>query len=168
MQYTSAQANKLLKKLVEEHERLLSIERAGKFFVAATTEDKESARPEYSYENTKKALAKLEGEIRAVKHAINVFNTTQIVEGFDLTVDQMLVYIPQLTERKNRLCQMAQALPKQRLASNGRTNLIEYQYVNFDLDSVKQDYVATSEELARAQLALDRLNNSETMRFCVG
>lgn len=56
MQYTSAQANKLLKKLNEEHERLLSLERAGKVFIAATTEDKESARPEYSYEDTKKHL----------------------------------------------------------------------------------------------------------------
>lgn len=167
MQYTSAQANKLLKKLMEEHERLLSIERAGRFFVAATTENKESARPEYSYEDTKKALAKIEAEIRTIKHAINVFNTTHVVEGFHLTVDQMLVYIPQLTERKSMLSQMTQALPKQRLTSNGRTNLIEYQYVNYDLDTVKQDYAAIIEELSRAQLALDCLNNSEMMRFCV-
>ena len=51
MQYTSAQANKILKKLAEERERLLSLERAGKVFIAATTEDKESARPEYSYKD---------------------------------------------------------------------------------------------------------------------
>ena len=167
MQYTSAQANKLLKKLNEEHERLLSLERAGKLFIAATTEDKESARPEYSYQDTKKALAKIEADIRTIKHAINVFNTTHFVEGFDLTVDQMLVYIPQLVERKYQLSQMTQALPKQRLTSNGRTNLIEYQYVNYDINAVKQDYAAISEELARAQVALDCLNNSETLSFSI-
>lgn len=168
MQYTSAQANKILKKLMEEHERLLSLERAGKFFVAATTEDKESARPDYSYEDVKKALAKIEADIRIIKHAINVFNTTHVVEGFDLTVDQMLVYIPQLTERKYQLSQMTQALPKQRLTSNGRTNLIEYQYINYDMDAVKQDYSDISEELSRAQIALDCLNNSQTLDFCLG
>ena len=167
MQYTSAQANKILKKLAEERERLLSLERAGKVFIAATTEDKESARPEYSYKDTKKALAKIEADIRVIKHAINVFNTTHFVEGFDLTVDQMLIYIPQLVERKYQLSQMAQALPKQRLTSNGRTNLIEYQYVNYDIDSVKQDYAAISEELSRAQVALDCLNNTETFSFSI-
>jgi hypothetical protein len=131
MQCTSAQANKILKKLAEERERLLSLERAGTVFIAATTEDKESARPEYSYKDTKKALAKIEADIRVIKHAINVFDTTHFVEGFDNTGDQMLIYIPQLVERKYQLSQMAQALPKQRLTSNGRTNLIEYQYVRF-------------------------------------
>lgn len=167
MQYTSAQANKILKKLAEERERLLSLERAGKVFIAATTEDKESARPNYSYKDTKKALAKIEADIRVIKHAINVFNTTHFVEGFDLTVDQMLIYIPQLVERKHQLSQMTQALPKQRLTSNGRTNLIEYQYVNYDIDSVKQDYAAISEELSRAQVALDCLNNTETFSFSI-
>ena len=167
MQYTSAQANKLLKKLNEERERLLSLERAGKVFIAATTEDKESARPEYSYKDTKKALAKIEADIRVIKHAINVFNTTHFVEDFDLTVDQMLIYIPQLVERKYQLSQMAQALPKQRLTSNGRTNLIEYQFVNYDIDIIKQDYAAISEELSRAQVALDCLNNTETFSFSI-
>ena len=38
MQYTSAQANKLLKQLMEERDNILYAERQSKDFVAATTE----------------------------------------------------------------------------------------------------------------------------------
>jgi hypothetical protein len=44
---------------------------------------------------------------------------------------------------------------------------LEYQYVNYDIDSVKQDYAAISEELSRAQVALDCLNNTETFSFSI-
>ena len=96
-----------------------------------------------------------------------MFNTTHTVDGFDMTVDQLLVYIPQLTGRKNRRGEMASALPKQRMANNGRSNLIEYEYANYDIEEAKRDYDAVSDELARAQIALDQLNNTETMEINV-
>ena len=30
------------------------------------------------------------------------FNTAQSVDGFNMTIDEMLVYIPQLTQRKKQ------------------------------------------------------------------
>ena len=167
MQYTSAQANKLLRRKQEERDALLYQESISRSFVAATTEDKENARPAYSYADTQARLKKLEAEIREIKHAISVFNTTHTVDGFDMTVDQLLVYIPQLTGRKNRRGEMASALPKQRMANNGRSNLIEYEYANYDIEEAKRDYDAVSDELARAQIALDQLNNTETMEINV-
>ena len=149
MQYTSAQANKLLRKKQEERDALLYQESISRSFVAATTEDKENARPAYSYADTQARLKKIEAEIREIKHAISMFNTTHTLDGFDMTVDQMLVYIPQLTGRKNRLGEMASALPKQRMANNGRSNLIEYTYANYDIEEAKRDYDEVSDELAR-------------------
>jgi hypothetical protein len=167
MKYTSAQANKLLRKRQEERDVLLYQENISRTFVAATTEDKERARPEYSYRDTQDRLKKLEADIRAIKHAISVFNTTHFVDGFDMTVDQLLVYLPQLNERKNRLGKMASALPKQRMSNNGRSNLIEYEYANYEIEAAKKDYEAASDELAMAQVALDQLNNTEIMEINV-
>ena len=165
MEYTSAQANKLLKKLQEEHEDLLNVERQSYFFVAATTEDIELARPAYDYAKVQEKLLDLEKQIRHVKHCINVFNTTNIVEGFDMTIDQILVYIPQLTRQKEKLGFMASSLEKKRLTNTNRTNLIEYQFANYELKKVQEDYAAVSDELTRAQIALDRINTTKTMEI---
>lgn len=73
MTYTSAQANKLLKKLNDEHAALLDKENRSKDFRAAMGEDVESVRPAYDYTDTQKKLAELEQRIRKVKHAINLY-----------------------------------------------------------------------------------------------
>ena len=44
-----------------------------------------------------------EEEIRKLKHALNVFNASNKVPGFEMTVDEMLVYLPQLSREKNKL-----------------------------------------------------------------
>lgn len=165
MQYTSAQANKLIKKLMDERSDILTDELQSCKFVAATTEDLEDARPPYDYAETQRKLSEIEAKIRKVKHCLNVFNATHKPEGFDMTVDQLLVYIPQLTERKSKLGGMAGTLPKKRVVSSVRSALIEYQYANFDREAVRADYEAVCAELANAQLALDRLNTTETMEI---
>lgn len=60
MTYTSAQINKLLKKLNDEHAALLDKENRSKDFRAAMGEDIESVRPAYDYADTQKKLAELE------------------------------------------------------------------------------------------------------------
>ena len=52
MKYTSAQANKLLKKLNDEYSALLHKEQRSRDFRAAMGEDIESVRPAYDYANT--------------------------------------------------------------------------------------------------------------------
>ena len=165
MKYTSAQANKLLKTLKDARESILFREGNNDRFVAATVEDLESARPDYDYAAVQARLEVLEGQIRMVKHAINQFNLTHTVEGFDMTVDQMLVYIPQLSERCSKLDTMADMPRKKRY--NSRSNLIEYEYTNYDPEQVRADYQAAKDLLNQAQLALDALNQSETMEIAL-
>lgn len=164
MTYTSAQANKLLKKLNDEHAALLDRESRSKDFRAAMGEDVESVRPAYDYADTQNRLAELEQRIRKVKHDINVFNATHVIPDFHMTIDEMLVYIPQLTRRKNKLLEMKSRLPKERIEEQyGRqSNIIDYRYANYDIAAVEADYDKTVDELSRAQLALDAINGRET------
>ena len=167
MKYTSAQANKLLKKLNDEYSALLDKEQRSRDFRAAMGEDIESVRPAYDYAKTQARLEELEGAIRRLKHAINRFNTTQVVDGFGITIDEMLVYIPQLTRRKNKLLEMKSRLPKERIEEQyGRqSNIIDYRYANYDIAAVEADYDKTVDELSRAQLALDAINGRETFNL---
>ena len=169
MKMTSAQAGKLLRQLQEEYSALLEKERISREFVAAVGEDVESVRPAYDYAAAQSALQAVEKKIRTLKHALNVFNTTHIVPGFDMTVDELLVYLPQLSGRVNKLAQMKAKLPKQRVEERyGKSsNIIDYTYVNYDLGTVEADYEAAREELSRAQLALDAVNTSEVFEVTV-
>ena len=117
MRYTSAEANKLLKSLEDERARMCMMENQSSVFICATQENPDEVRPEYGFLETQCEISVIESKIRKVKHAINVFNTTHEVPGFGMTVDQMLVFIPQLSARKRVLSGMAQRLPKARKQS---------------------------------------------------
>ena len=164
MLYTSAEAAKLLRKLNEEKEALEALEARSSVFHAAVGEDVESVRPEYDYAAVQRDIAALEAKIRAVKHAINRFNVAHQVPGFDMTIDQMLVYIPQLTRRKQKLLAMQGRLPRQREPGYG-ANIIDYSYANYDIEAAREDYAKASDELAQAQTALDAANSQERMEI---
>ena len=167
MKCTSAEAAKILRKLTDEQAALKEKEDKSAVFVAAVGENVEDVRPVYRYRETREKLAELEARVRALKHAINTFNLTAVVPGFDMTVDQMLVYIPQLSQRKMKLQSMAAVLPKVRDTSAYAKNstLIDYRYANYDVAAAAQAAAAAADELARAQTALDVLNNSEQMEI---
>ena len=164
---TSAQAAKLLRKLNDEYNAILNREEMSRSFNAAMGEDPETVRPEYDYTKTQNELDALEKKIRKLKHAINAFNISHTVPGYDMTVDEMLVYIPQLTKRKEKLADMRSKLPKARVEERyGRSsNIIDYVYTNYDINAVKSDYEKVSDELSKAQLALDEINGSETFEI---
>ena len=111
-QITSAMAAKELRKLNDQRDALLSREERSRVFTAAIQEDIESVRPEYDYAKTQEELVEIDTKIRQLKHTLNCFNSTCIVPEYNMTIDQMLVYIPQLTSRKNKLESMRSSLPE--------------------------------------------------------
>ena len=148
MKYTSAEAAKLLRKLNEELKVLRAKEMKGYRFTAAVDEDIESARPMYDYVKSQEEQNSIEAKIRKVKHAINCFNTGTMIPGFDKTVDE----------------EMASFLPKERVSKGySATKIIEYTYTNYEIEKAAEDLAAVTDELAKAQTALDVVNNREQM-----
>ncbi len=168
MRMTSAEAAKLLRKLQEELDNVLLMEEQSREVSASLGEDLESVRPAYDYEEVQRRIGGLEERIRRVKHAISAFNLVQEVPGFEgMTIDQMLVYIPQLNRRKAKLALMRQRLPKQRerVAYGGGSQIIDYSYANYDMEAVKADYEKAAEELSQAQTALDLVNTTAQLEI---
>ena len=108
------------------------------------------------------AQAEVACKIRKVKHAINVFNTTTIIPDFNITIDEMLVYLPQLNAECAILSKMRDAMPKVRVSSgySGGGNIIDYKYANYDIEEVGSYYTKILETLAKAQTALDLVNST--------
>ena len=160
MRYTSAEANKLLKGIEARIEDLKNKEKKSRSFHAASTEDPEVLRPAYDFEETQKQIAALEKDVRIVKH-----NVTHTVPDFDeLTIDQALVYLPQLSNRVSKLKLMAAALPRERAMSYG-SNIIDYEIANYNIAGAEQMYRSEQERLRKLQTALDRANSGETMEI---
>ncbi|MDO4863652.1 MAG: hypothetical protein Q4A05_05735 [Ruminococcus sp.] len=165
MKMTSAQAAKLLRQLNDELRTLQYREENTRSFLAALGEDPESVRPDYDYAASQEQQNEVEAKIRKLKHTMNVFNSTTVIPEYGITIDEMLVYLPQLSRRSMVLSQMKNALPKVRESagySRGNT-VIDYRYANYDIEQVNKDYLAVSEELAKAQTALDYINNTVEM-----
>ena len=172
MNLTSAELSKILSKLQDDLVSLKSRESESSTFIASLGEDVESVRPEYDYAETQKEISLLEVKIRKLKHALNVFNASTLIPEFNITIDEMLVYLPQLSARVNKLRKMSQAMPKIRCNGNyGRDArgssgpLIDYIYTNYDIAAVKADYAAAYDELSKAQLALDAINHKELLEI---
>lgn len=162
MMMTSAQAAKLLRQLNDDLSALQYREGQSSTFVAAIQEDIESVRPSYNFKEMRDAQSEVERKIRKVKHAINVFNTTTTVPNFDITIDEMLVYLPQLSKQCEVLSKMRDAMPKVRVNSgySGGGSIIDYKYANYDIEAVGKCYTELSDTLAKAQTELDLVNST--------
>ena len=163
MKMTSAYANKVLKKLNEDKEFWRTKEAEGCMYVAAL--DEEPLIPEYDYEKVAANIEEIDDKIVKIKHAINLANVMNEVEvnGCKMTIDQILVKMAQLNNRKAVLDNMRKQEPKARINSgmyNTRKTAPEYRYINYDLEIIKTDYERIDTELAVMQMALDKYNQT--------
>ena len=160
---TSAYANKVIRKLQEDKEFWLNIEKEGFVYIAAL--DEEPVIPDYDYEVVSANIKEIDEKIVRIKHAINVVNATNEIEFSNkkMTIDAVLVRMTQLNKRKRSLDIMRKMQPKTRIGSgvySSRKTSPEYRYINFDLDLIKQEYDAIDSEIAEMQIALDKFNQT--------
>lgn len=166
MKLTSAEAAKLLRQLNEEYEATLNIEAQSKEFVASLNENIELIKPKYDFLKTQEKLNEIEGKIRKLKHAINAFNCQTIVIDFNMSIDQLLVYIPQLSKEKAKLLEMKNRLAIKRESAISRIgNIIDYNYANYDINEAIKEYERVDKLLTNAQTSLDVINNTNTFDF---
>lgn len=163
MLMTSAYANKLLKQLDEEKDYLLTQEQTGAVYIAA--EGEEPSIPDYSFPETEKKLLEIDDKIQLIKHAINQTNasTPVMVNEKQMTVDVILVRMAQLNRRKDTLDGMRRRRNKERLQMRimrGSNNVPQYQYLNYNVKDVEEEFQRIAKEIMDMQLALDKHNQT--------
>lgn len=161
VEFTSASANKYLRRLQDEKDRLLRSEQEVSTFVLAEGETAEP--PAYDYGAVRERVAQLDAEARAIRHALHRFNMHTVLPDQGITIDEALIMLAQLSGRKDRLNALASRQPKERLNDRylGGSGQIEYRYANYDPVHAEADYRAVSDEISALQLALDLVNQTE-------
>ena len=157
VEFTSASANKYLRRLQDEKDRLLRTEQEVSTYVLAEGEAAEP--PAYDYGAVREKVAQIDGQARAIRHALHRFNMQTVLPERGTTIDEALILLAQLSGRKDRLNELASRQPQERLGnSNGP---IEYRYANYDVAQAEADYRAVADEIAALQLELDLVNQTE-------
>ena len=148
-------ANKLVRQLSAEMEKLLRVERGVSTYSYLYGE--EPYKPDYDFNATQAKLTELENKIVTLKHAINMCNTTTKVPNTDLTIDQALVKISMLSTAKNKLERMRSVLEQSRSSVPG-SKVTEITIRNYSEEDVEAAYKATCEQLITLQQGLDSVN----------
>ena len=118
-----------------------------------------------NYNYRRNYVLKRSRKICRIKHAINLENATGMVEVGDkmYSIDRILIRMAQLNQRKVFLDSLRKQQPKTRVerhAYGTRSVTPEYQYINYDLDLIKQEYERISLEIMEIQMALDKYNQT--------
>ena len=159
MKITSAECNKLLSQLMDKKQKLIIDDGMLCAYHAAVGENPAELKPDYDFAKMQNEIDAVDAEIIRVKHHLNLFNSTTHIND-NLTIDQALVKLPQLSAKRNRLRRMMNAIPRERGTING--SIIDYIYTSYDPKEAATMYDEVVEEINSIQLALDKVNNTAT------
>lgn len=162
MKVTSAYANKLIKSLEAEYGDLGVKERQEQETVLIGDEVAQDAEYNFAEMTAKKDEIKM--RVQKIRHSINVFNTTTKVDGFDFTIDEVLMRLPYLNSKASALRKMKSQRKVTKSVSYG-TSATTTTTLNYDLEEVEAEYKAVSDEIMRLQLALDATNLTQLLEI---
>lgn len=163
MKMTSAYANKLLKQLSDEKSYWVNKETSSSVYTVAVGET--PVVPDYDYNEVSAKIDEIDRKVATIKHAINLANVTSMIKvgEEEYSIDTILIRMAQLNKRKAFLDVLRNNQEKSRKEADyfrGRPANPEYQYINYDLAVVKQDFDKVSQEIMAMQMALDKYNQT--------
>lgn len=117
---------------------------------------KEEDRPEFSLGYSIESRDDICDKILKIKHAINQFNVTTVVCD-EMTVDQAIVKLSMLNTKSMMLERLRRSRDsvRQKTLGNGP---IEYQYQNFDIEYVKEEYDKITNQIFELQSKINLVN----------
>ena len=82
-----------------------------------------------------------------------------MLEDFDMSVSEGLIYLSQLSESLNRLKFQVTRDELTRVTPYGsKRDIVEYHSLNYDLAKAKKDYDKLVQEINNLQMSIDRCN----------
>ena len=145
-----------IKKLEARKQSLLNKEARNSFSKYSENEEIKSTN-EYSYLDTRKEVNAIDSRIRHLKYLLSKNNIETIIDSFNMSLTEGLIYLSQLTKEKSVISLLA-SKDKITRTSNNYSALVEYTTLNYDLTKVKEDLEEIENKISSLQIAIDRAN----------
>jgi hypothetical protein len=152
---------KMIKALETEKEDLIAFERRNSSISYTATEKPDSIvdiGAAYDILEINASIDEKDAEIRRLKHILNKTNSEKILDGFDMTVGQGIVYMAQLSSKVKRLEALANTDGLVRKSGGWRGGEAEYTQVKYDVEEARQLLKKAKAELTKLQVSIDRTN----------
>lgn len=156
-------ANKMVKSLNADLEKLIKEEENNHKY-SYTPGETDYEIPSYNLKEVSAKMDTINQKIIKLKHAINVFNTSTVVDGFGFTVDEALVRLAILNKRRNTLSEM-RSMPEISRNISYRQSEPEIVKPNFSLAEAEEMYQKVNMEVIALQQALNRTNLLKTFEI---
>lgn len=111
----------------------------------------------YDYSSTCDKISKINNRVRYLKGLLAYSNVTTIINGFNMTIGEALIYLAQLNGEKERLKKLSGRNPLTRLGGYTEAGA-EYTQLEYDPEIVKEDLKKLTNLIYKLQLAIDRTN----------
>ena len=160
MKITPDGAQKLIRSLEKDRHQLVErINKLSTFVVAITEGNPEELRPEFDCMATIKESEMIDEKIRKIKHARNIFNTLTYLPNETITLDEALVLMAMLNKNYEYYAKLGNKERKERNPTGLRKE-IEYTYVNYAIQEVKNYGNSMYERLSEIQSKLNLINST--------
>ena len=141
-----------------ERRELLKEEKNACSYKVMEGEDPSAKKPEYDYEETRNQLMEYDDSIRSVKHAINSFSVSRYVPEYDMTLDELEMYLEDLDRRFNTLKELGEARPIKRTIVN---RSVRHTIANYDLKQARKDSERLDDERRKVRSIISEIKKSE-------
>lgn len=141
-----------------ERRELLKEEKKACSYRVMEGEDPSAKKPEYDYVETWNQLMEYDDSIRSVKHAINSFSVSHYVPEYDMTLDELEMYLEDLDRRFNTLKELGDAHPIKRTIVN---RSVRHTIANYDLKQARKDSERLDDERRKVRRIISEIKESE-------
>lgn len=157
MKICATKIMKIIKNLEKRKEEVILFERRND--VETFLSDEKRIPTKYNYNKVKSEISSLDTKTRKLKTILAKANIETMLEDFDMSVSEGLIYLSQLSESLNRLKTQVTRDELTRVTPYGsKRDIVEYHSLNYDLAKAKKDYDKLVQEINNLQMSIDRCN----------
>ena len=141
-----------------ERRELLKEEKKACSYRVMEGEDPSAKKPEYDYEETRNQLMEFDDSVRLAKHTINSFSVSRYVPEYNMTLDELEMYLEDLNRRFNTLKELGDAHPIKRTIVN---RSVRHTIANYDLKQARKDSERLDDERRKVRRIISEIKESE-------
>ena len=144
-----------------ERRELLKEEKKSCSYKVMEGEDPSAKKPEYDYEETRNQLMEFDDSVRLAKHTINSFSVSRYVPEYNMTLDELEMYLEDLDRRFNTLKELGDAHPIKRTIVN---RSVRHTIANYDLKQARKDSERLDDERRKVRKIISEIKESEEFK----